>query len=120
MKNKKQESFVLGKLDKKTLLVATPQAFVIKEKTKKSDGEIAWANKYYYSELGDAIRGYARHALRRPSTAKHLDGNLKKLIDIVMKLESTIKKVGDRLSVKFEEQLQDPIESHIFHSGDDT
>jgi hypothetical protein len=118
MIDKKRESFILGKLDKKTILVATPHAFVIKERIKSADGEVGWASKYYYSEIGDAIRGYARHLLRRPSTAKHLDGNLKTLIDLIVKLESTIKKVGDKLNLEFAERLEDPIESHLFNSGD--
>lgn len=92
----KKESFILGNLDKKTRLDATQHAFVIKEKTKATDGTISWTSKYYYSEIGDAIRGYARHVLRRPSMAKHLDGDIKTLIELISKLEKTIKKMGDK------------------------
>jgi hypothetical protein len=118
MNDEKQTSFILGKLDKKTLLVATSRAFVIKERVKAGDGEVGWTSKYFYSEIGDAIRGYARHLLRRPSTAKHLDGDIKTLIDVIGKLEKTIKKVGDKLNLQFAERLQDPVESHILNAGD--
>jgi len=119
MKDTNKDTFLLGKLDKKTILVATPRAFVIKEKIRAGDdSEDNWVSKYYYSEIGDAIRGYARHLLRRPSTAKHLDGSLKTLIDLISRLETTIKKIGDKLNVQFAERLQDPVESHLFNAGE--
>ena len=120
MKTKTKDTFVLGKLDKKTLLVATQTSFVIKEKRKTAEGEAVWTSRYYYSEIGDAIRGYVRHLLRRPGTAKHLDGNLKTLIDVVTNLENTIKKVGDKLNLDFAERLEDPIECHRIMGGDDS
>lgn len=119
MKDKKtRETFILGRLDKKTILAASPHAFIIKERIKTTDGTEAWASKYYYAEIGDAIRGYARHLLRRPSTAKHLDGSLQSLIDLITKLETTIKKVGEKLNAEFAERLKDPIESHLFNAGE--
>ena len=117
MSDKKKENFVLGKLDKKTILVATPNAFVIKEQIKTANNEKHWVSKYYYSEIGDAISGYARHILRRPNTAKYLDGDIKTLIDIIGKLERTVKKVGDKLNLEFANRLQDPIENHLLNTG---
>jgi len=121
MKAKKnKESFVLGKLDKNTMLTATSNAFIIKEKITAPDGEVRWISKYYYSELGDAIRGYARHLLRRPSTAKHLDGSITTLIDTITKLENTVKKVGDKLNLDFAARLEDPVEHQLIYGEDDS
>jgi hypothetical protein len=98
------------------LLVATQAAFVIKEKVKEANGKAVWVSKYYYSEIGDAIRGYARHLLRRRSTAKHLDGELKTLVDVIVRLEKTIKKIGAKLNLQFAERIKDPVEHCLFTS----
>jgi len=116
---KDKQSFVLVKLDKKTVLAATQHSFVIKAKVKMKDGGTTWLSKYYYSELGDAIRGYARYVLRRPSTAKHLDGEMKSLIEVVGKLENTIKQIGDKINLDFAVRLEDPVENHIIAGKDD-
>jgi len=120
MKTKKKESFVMAKLDKKTMLAANPNSFIIKERVKAKDGSTLWRNKYHYSELGDAVRGYVRHLLRRPSTAKKLDGDIETLLKFIEKLEKTVKKVGDKLNMDFAERMQDPVECHRFFAGDDT
>jgi len=39
-KPRKKESVVLGKLDKKTILVSSSNAFVLRERIKNKDGEL--------------------------------------------------------------------------------
>jgi len=110
------ESFLLGKFDDDTALVATPNSFVIRERVHTKTGKEMWANKYYYTEIGDAVRGYARLALRQKKRAAGLHGSLPRLIEIVNKLEGTIKTIGDRLAKALGERLKDPIEAHLFYS----
>jgi hypothetical protein len=118
-KKKKRESFVLGKLDKKTLLVATQHAFVIKERVKIKDKE-EWVGKYYYSEIGDALRGYARHALRRPEEAKKLDGSIAQLITRVTELENAVKEIGEKLNTEWISRMRDPVELYLYNAdGED-
>lgn len=104
---------ILGLLDKGTRLVADSHAFILQFKKKVGKDQI-WASTYYYSALGDAIRGYAKHAARKkgrkvPNTKPLLD-----LIDLVTVLEKTVKDVGESLSTKWASIMDDPIERAIF------
>jgi len=119
-KPRKKESVVLGKLDKKTILVSSSNAFVLRERIKNKDGEYDWVSKYFYSEIGDAVRGYARHALRRASMAKRLDGSLGALITQIERMEAKIEKVGARLEHAWAQRQQDPIEACLSAKGQDT
>ena len=112
----KVDALVIGQLDTRTILVATANCFVIKEKVKTAAGD-AWVGKYYYTEVWDAIRGYARHKLRDPSVVQKLDGNLPDLIATVGRLENTIKDIGDKLASAWTLRIQDPVESHLFSNG---
>ena len=112
------ESFVLGRLDKKTMLVATKHSFVLQERVKVKD-ESHWVGRYYYSNLPEAIKGYVRRKLRRPENAKELDGTLKALITMINNLENTVKEIGSKLSAEWEARIQDPVEVSLLNSGDD-
>jgi hypothetical protein len=118
-KKPRKDSSILVELDKKTVLAANSYSFILKEKIKGKNGEVILQSKYYYSELGDAVRGYAKHVMRRPSTIKRLDGTIENLITIIGKLENTIKKVGDKLNATFADRLNDPVERQLL-SGTDT
>ena len=107
------DTFILGKLDRKTILVACPHSFVIKERIKNVKGEYHWVGKYYYSEIGDAIRGYARHVLRRSSGTRILNGNIKDLIGRIEALENTIKTIGEQLTKTWTKRMKDPVEAAL-------
>lgn len=92
-----RSSFTLCFLDKKTKLVASEHSFVIKEKVKVKDGEATWIGKFFYSEIADAIRGYARHHLRRPELAAKLDGSIETLIKVLEELDAHINTIADKV-----------------------
>lgn len=113
---KASENFLMVKLDKNTILVASPHSFVIRERTKTKDGDL-WVGKYYYSEIGDAVRGYARHMLRRPEEGKKLDGNMQTLINQLAAWETAIREVGQKIAEKWEAAMSDPVEAMLMKKG---
>jgi hypothetical protein len=123
MSKRVEYTFVMCQLDKKTLLAATPTCFVLKERVKvKSSDDVneqyTWVSKYYYSELGDALRGYVKHKLRKPETAKDLDGSILNLIKVIEKLETIVTVTGNRLVESWDKRMCDPVEAQMFPIGD--
>lgn len=114
----KHYSIVIGRLDRDTLLAASSEAFILRERTKGNNGQIIWLDRYFYTEIGDALRGYVRRTLRRPEEAKKLDGNIHALITKISELEDAVKDVGIQLAVKWSERLNDPIEAHLLANGE--
>jgi len=102
------EYHTLCNLDHSTQLRAGKDCFVLSHKA--SNGYI---NKYFYAEIGDALRGYARNILKDPAKVKRLDGNVANLMKLIKQLEQTMTKVGDDLQATWEEQLADPVECAI-------
>ena len=108
----KQSNYViLGVLDHKTRLVADRHAFIIQKKC-EDKGVVVWASQYYYSELGSAIRWYAKHTARSKSK-KTAPQTLRDLLDLVASLENKIVEIGDRLSKDWKAIMDDPIERSI-------
>jgi hypothetical protein len=101
-----------------TLLTASAEAFIIRERSKRGDGTTVWADRYFYTEIGDALRGYVRRTLRRPEEAKKLDGNIHALINKIADLEESVKNVGEHLNAHWIERLNDPIEAHLLARGE--
>ena len=103
---------ILGILDKKTRLVADSHSFVIQEMIKTKDGYI-WVGKWFYSWLGDAIKGYIKHKARTSNKNVINSKPLLDIIDLIDSLEKTIKEVGDSLSKQFAIIRNDPVEKAI-------
>jgi hypothetical protein len=118
-KVKSPESFEMGRLDKKTVLVATRHSFIVQERTGKRDQESRIEN-YYYSNLTDALRGYVRHRLRRSENKKDLDGSINSLLTMLKQIDDTVKAVGTTLAAAWEKRINDPIEAHLLGNGDGT
>ena len=112
IEEKPVSSFLLGRLDESTRLIATPTAFVIQERKMQEEKE-AWTSKFYYGEIGDAIRGYVRSTLRNPKRTAQLDGKINSLISSIENLEKTVKEVAVNIKAEWDVRLQDPIESHL-------
>jgi hypothetical protein len=103
---------VLGILDHKTRLVADRHGFMLQMKREDKNKKTVWASQYYYSELGAAIRGYAKHTARRRKN-KTAPKTLMDLLDLVSSLEKKIVEIGDRLSKEWRTLMEDPIERSI-------
>ena len=120
MPNKiKNEDRVIGYLDKGTRIVATKHCFVIQIKEKMKSGEIIWPGRYFYSWLGDAIRGYAKYLAKKRNKAISSSESIFALLDRVAALERTIQEVGDRLNKAFEQKQTDPIEQALLNDSND-
>lgn len=102
------EYYPLCDLDNRTQLRAGKNCFVLTHK-----GEDKHINKYFYSEIGDALRGYARNILKDPAKVKQLGGKVTNLMKLIKELEKTIDKVGTDLQLKWEEVFSDPVECAI-------
>lgn len=113
MSKSKKESFILCQLDKTTVLAATAKSYTIRERVKTKDGEYVWVSKYFYSEIGDAVRGYAKYALRRKKSKKKLDGSIGALISQIKKLEARVEKIGTMIDNTIRELERDPIENWL-------
>jgi len=105
---------ILGLLDSHTRLVSDTHTFIIQKLRITKDKQAVWTSHYYYAEIGDAIRGYAKYSARvkgrkMPNTKPLLD-----LLDLVKNLELSIYKVGDRLSKEWSSISQDPISIAMF------
>lgn len=103
---------ILGLLDKKTRIVADSHCFIVQEIVKTKDGDL-WAGKYFYSQLGDAIRGYIKHKARSSKKKIISSKPLLDLLDLIASLEKTVKEVGERLEKQFTEIRNDPVEKAI-------
>lgn len=103
---------LLGLLDNKTRIVADTHCFIVQERVKTKDGDI-WAGKYFYSQLGDAIRGFIKHKARSSRKKVISSKPLLDLIDLIASLEKTVKEVGERLEKQFEVIRSDPVEKSI-------
>jgi hypothetical protein len=116
---------LLCQLDKKTQLVANNHAFVIKKlvKVKSKDGDAAeiitdsWVSQYFYADIGDAVRGYVKHALRKPQT--ELNGDICALVATIEKLEGTIKTTAVDFQKAWNDRMQDPVDAHLLKCGVD-
>ena len=107
---------ILGLLDKKTRIVADSHCFIVQKMADpKEDRDIEelWVGKYFYSNLGEAIRGYIKHIAR--SSKKNISSSkpLLDLLDLIASLEKTVKEVGERLEKQFEALRNDPVENSI-------
>jgi hypothetical protein len=98
---KKGESYikVLGLLDNKTRLVADKRCFII-----QALHEEVWVPKYYYSDLGFAIKGYAKYLAKKQGKRVSNSAPLMEIFDLLASLEKTIKEVGNRLSKEWKEK----------------
>jgi hypothetical protein len=106
------KSFTLCFLDKKTKLVASDHAFVIKERIKTKDDEAVWVGKYFYSDVADAIRGFARHALRKPELVSKLDGSIENLIKVLEDLDKTIVDIAEKVKNTLAHEKGSEAEGH--------
>ena len=96
---------VLCQLDRETQLCASSECFVL---LKQHNDELRPV--YYYSELGDALRGYARNLLKDKDKIKNLDGKVASLMQLVKSLETKISDVGETLQEHWDNRSNDPIE----------
>ena len=108
---------ILGLLDSKTRLVADTHCFIMQKLVDPKEGKIkegdTWIGKYFYSKLGDAIRGYIKHEARGNKKKVISSKPLLDLIDLINSLENTVKEVGERLEKQFEVIRNDPVEKSI-------
>ena len=111
----KSGHIVLGLLDKKTRLVADSHCFIMQEIVNTKDGDI-WVGKYFYSQLGDVIRGYIKRKARKAGKTVISSKPLLDIIDLIASLEKTVKEVGESLEKQFAEIKNDPIEKSIKES----
>ena len=116
--------YLLCQLDKTTQLVVNAHAFVIKKlsKVKKKDGEQTiiietWLPKYYYSEIGDAVRGYVKHALLSADGIKELDGSVPTLVKALEHMEATVKTISKEFTDMWNERMKDPVEAFLAKAG---
>jgi hypothetical protein len=112
----KNEPQALCKLNKRMVLSFSSRAFIIKERVKTKDGPV-WVNKWYYSTLGDAVRGYAVHALRDKRLSKMLDGSFQDLIDCIQKFEKHLDDICIKVLDAWDTRMEDPIEKKLMGSG---
>ena len=103
---------ILGLLDKKTRLVADSHCFIVQETVNTKDGEI-WVGKWFYSWLGDAIKGYIKHKAKKSKKNVISSKPLLDLVDLIASLEKNVKEVGERLEKQFEGLRNDPVEKAI-------
>lgn len=104
---------ILGSLDKDTRLVADKHCFMLQKEIKAKDGSMVWYSAYFYSSLGDALRGFIKHKARKaglkvPNSKPMLD-----ILDLIASLERTVLEVGDKLSKEWQSIVSDPIERVI-------
>lgn len=109
-KKGRSAALVLCYLDKNTRITASEHAFVLQERHKIKDQDM-WVGRYFYSELGDVVRGYVKHALRKPEIVSKLDGSVKGLVDKITELEGVIQAVTLSLNTELAEHEKDPIEA---------
>ena len=106
---KAPRSLILGLLDTKTRLVGDETSFVIQKLKKTPEDEVIWVNKYYYPQIEDAIRGYAKYAARAKGNKVPTSKPLLDLLDRVRDLENTIQEIGKRLSREWKQLKHDPV-----------
>ena len=106
---------ILGVLDNKTRLAADSHCFVLQDLIDTKDGKV-WVGKYFYSQLGDAIRGYIKRKARKSGKKVISSKPLLDLIDLITSLEKTVKEVGENLEKQFDKIKNDPVEKSINES----
>ena len=112
----KNKPYALCKLNKRMVLSFSSRAFIIKESVKTKDGSV-WVNKWYYSTLGDAIRGYAVHAIRDRHLAKMLDGSFQDLVECIQKFEKHLDHICTKVLEAWDNRMDDPIEKKLLGPG---
>jgi len=98
---------VICNLDKDVRLAATDNAYVL-----QVEESGVWVDKYSYTWIGDAIKGYILYSLKRMSKAISWSGT-KDLVDKIDALDISIKSVDKRLVSVAKILENDPIESEI-------
>lgn len=111
-KKKGPTTKLIGYFDKKTRLVSSASSFTIQVCDSGKSGEV-WKSIYFYTWIGDAIRGYAKYMARRSGKEISTSRDLSSLLDAVASLERTIKKVGSDIASQWEERQEDPVEQAI-------
>lgn len=114
-KKGRSAAIVLCYLDKNTRIVASEHSFTVQERHKAKDQEM-WVGKYFYSEVGDAVRGFVRHALRKPEVVSKLDGSIQSLVNKITELETVIQAVTVRINAEIAEHEKDPVEAAMLKS----
>ena len=112
-KKKKQDVVTpLCMFDSKTRLIASRHGYSIQ----MYNGTV-WSSRWYYGEVWDAIRGYARHYFQQNKNTKHINGDIKKLIEAATKLEEKVAAVATDVCNTLLTLQNDPIERALSSSN---
>jgi hypothetical protein len=104
--NEGNYTVMLGQLDDNMALFANERSFVLCVCTEDPS---LWKPKYYYAEIGDAIRGYVRHKIKSQNNTKGTP-EIEKLIESVQALEKRLGDLGENMTKMWYDWLNDPIE----------
>ena len=107
------KKYSVCKLEKDVRIASDDTSFILQ--ILKEDGE--WENKFFYSWIGDALRGYIIFALQR--AARHdLDGGVQELANKIESLGKKIEEAGDDLQNRWDQFFEDPVEKEIRSKND--
>ena len=107
------KKYSVCKLEKDVRIASDDTSFILQ--ILKEDGE--WENKFFYSWIGDALRGYIIFASQR--AARHdLDGGVQELANKIESLGKKIEEAGDDLQNRWDQFFEDPVEKEIRSKND--
>lgn len=91
----------LAQLSPNIRLVAGPKSFMLAVKT-KAKGEVFYKTKYYYSDIGEALRGFMRYICKLPLEEHGKVPKIKRLLKRLDYLDKKISEVGSALTAEWE------------------